>query len=545
MRTSLPSWSAARGERRFAEGLAAAGAFFERASELSPEPLRRGQRALAAAQATHQAGMANASLKLLALADASPLGEFERAQSDLLRARIDFTVNRGRDAPLLLLKAAVRMERLDSRVARDTYLDALRAAWYAADLATGTSLRDVAAAARAAPAPAPPLRPPDLLLDGLAVRYTDGYAAGAPMLKRALRAFINPDLSGDEGLRWLWFACAASVDLCDETSDTLTRRFVQLARDTGALATLPLALTTRIVVQIFAGDLVAAGALVEELGAIAEGTGVYAAPYTAQLLAAWQGRERNAAELIGATTADTERRGEGIGRINAGWTRALLCNSLGRYEEALVAAREVTEPGPEIGILTWAPLIELITAGARTDRPELATDALQRLAQLTQASGTDWALGMEACCRALLSEGQSAESGYLEAIDRLARARTRGHLARAHLHYGEWLRRQNRRMDAREHLRTAHEMFTTMGMDGFAELAAGELGATGETVRKRQVETFSRLTAQEALIARLVRDRLSNAEIAARLFISPRTVEWHLGNIFAKLQITSRAQLRS
>lgn len=532
------------GRARARGGLAAAAAFFERASELTPDPMRRGQRALAAAQAKHQAGMPESSLGLLSLADASPLGEFQRAQADLLRARIAFTTNRGRDTPALLLTAAERLEPLDVRMARDTYLDALRAAWYAADLASGASLRDVAEAARAAPAPVAPLRPPDLLLDGLAVRYTDGYATGAPLLKQAVHAFRGPDLSGDEGLRWLWFASATSVDLCDsETSAELTSRFVQLARDTGALATLPMALTTRIVVEIFTGDLAAAGALVEELAAVAEGTGVQAAPYTAQLLAAWQGREDNAAELIAATTADAERRGEGLGLITAGWMRALLCNGLGRYAEAFGAAQQATEPRQEMGILTWAPLIELVTAAARTGRIDVASEALRRLAELMQANATDWALGMEACCRAMVSEGTAAECCYLEAIERLARARVHGHLARAHLHYGEWLRRHNRRVDAREQLRTAHKMFTTMGMDGFAELAARELGATGATVRKHDAETSSQLTAQEAQIARLVGDGLSNAEVAARLFISPRTVEWHLGNIFGKLHITSRLQL--
>ena len=527
-------------------GLAAAASFLERATELTPDPARRGQRALAAAQARHQSGAPDAAERLLVVVEAGPLDESQRADADLLRARIAFTMNRGGDASSLLLKAADQLQQLDLRRARDTYLDALRAAWYAAHLASGATLRDVAEAVRAAPAPAAPLRPPDLLLDGLAVRYTDGYAAGVPMLKPALQAFRSPELPSDEGLRWLWFASTTCLDLCDgETCITLTSRFVQLARDTGAFATLPMALTMRIVALVFAGDLAAATSLLEELATVAEATGTQAPPpYADQLIAAWQGREGRATELIAATTADAEHRGEGMGLIAAGWMRALLYNSLGRYEEALSAAQQATEPRQEMGVLTWAPLIELITAATHSGRPDLAADALSRLAEFTQASGTDCALGMEAGCRALVSEGDDAERWYLEAIDRLAPTCMRGQLARAHLHYGEWLRRQNRRIDARDQLRTAHEMLTAMGMDAFAELAARELGATGETVRRHSVETAGELTAQEAQIARLARDGLSNAEIAARLFISPRTVEWHLGNIFMKLQITSRRQLR-
>jgi DNA-binding CsgD family transcriptional regulator len=533
------------GRARTRGGLAAAAAFLERASELTPDPARRGTRALAAAQAKHLAGSPDAALRLASVAEASGLGEYQCAEADLLRARIAFTVRRGRDTPALLLKAAARLEPLDVRLARDTYLDALRAAWYAADPDSGASLREVGTAARSAPAPASPPRPPDLLLDALAVRYTEGFSAAAPMLKKAIEAFRRPGLSGDEGLRWLWFASAASVDLCDDGSaDALTSRFVRLARDSGALATLPLALTTRIVVAIYAGELSAAAALLAEMDTVAEVTEIPAQPYTAQLYAAWQGREAEVGELVTTTTAYAQRRGEGLGPINAGWARALLYNGLGRYEEALVAAGQATESRREMGILTWAPLVEFVTAATHAGRHDIGTEALARLADLTRPSNTDWARGMEACCRALLSAGERAEEAYLEAIDRLSRTRIRGHHARACLHYGEWLRRQNRRVDARAQLRIAHEMFTEMGMHAFAELAARELGATGEIVRRRSVETASALTAQETQIARLARDGLSNPEIASRLFISSRTVEWHLSKIFMKLQITSRRQLR-
>jgi DNA-binding CsgD family transcriptional regulator len=535
--------SAGRAQSR--GGLVAAASFLERATALTPDLARRGERALAAAQARYLAGMPEASLRLLSLADAGPLDELQRARAELLRARIAFTVDRGRGTPQLLLKAAAQLEPLDARLARETYLDALRAAWYAADPPGEVTIREVARAAAAAPAPVGPPRAADLLLDGLAVRYTAGYPAGVPMVHAALRAFRDPGLSDEEGLRWLWFASAAAVDLWDDdTADAVTSRFVGLARDTGALATLPLALTTRIVVEIFAGDLVAAAALVEEMHGIEDGTGIKVPAYTGQLLAAWKGRESVARELVAETATDAERRGEGLGSITAGWACAVLFNGLGRFEEAFAAAEQAAAPHQERGILTWAPLVELVTAASRIDRPDAGADALRRLEQLTQASGTQWALGLEASCRALLSEGRAAESAYVEAVDHLSRTRIRGQLARVRLHFGEWLRRQNRRNDAREQLREAHEMLTTMGMDAFAGLAARELGATGEAVRKPVETAPGELTTQEAQIVRQVREGLSNADIATRLFISPRTVEWHLSNTFAKLGITSRRQLR-
>ena len=533
--------SASRAQAR--GGPSAAAAFLERASELTPDRERRGQRALAAAQATLQAGMTDASLRLLALADARLLGEFDRAQADLLRARIAFSMNRGGDTPSLLLKAAVGLAPLDVRMARDTYLEAIRAGWFAAHLAGGASLREVAEAARVAPAPLSPVQAPDLLLDGLALRYTDGYASGAPILKEALRAFHGPDMSGEEELRWIWFAATSAADLLDdEAFDAMSSRYVQLARDRGALAMLPMALTTQIISRVLAGELAAASLLLAELTAVSEGTDVWEPPYAAQLLAAWKGHDK-VAELISATTAEVERRGEGVGVVAGGWMQAVLFNGLGRYEAAFTAASQAVESRPELGVTTAIALVELVTAAARTGHHQVAAEALARLAEMTQASGTDWALGLQARCEALLSDADAAEPHFREAIDRLARTRIRGELARAQLLYGQWLRRHHRSNDAREPLRTAYTMFTATGMVGFAERAAEELGATGETVRKRTDETSSHLTAQEAQIVRLVREGLSNAEIAVRLFISRRTVEWHLSKIFAKLEITSRRQL--
>jgi DNA-binding CsgD family transcriptional regulator/tetratricopeptide (TPR) repeat protein len=535
---------AARAQAR--GGLAAAAAFLELAIDLTPDPQHRGRRALAAAQIQLAAGQPEATLRLLSLADAGPLDKLQCAEAHLLRARVAFTIRRGRGAPALLLRAAAEIEPLDAWLARDTYLDAIDAARFAAHLTDGAGLREIAEAARAATTSAEPSRPSDLLLDGLAVRYTDGLAAAVPLLKRAVSAFCAADVSRDEQLRWLWLAGSTCPDqLWDEqTWRVLTTRHLQLVRDTGALAMLPLALTLSIVMLSCFGDLAAAAELLEEQEAVVEATGIALAWYGPLFLAAWQGRVAEAFELIEAGIAENTRRGEGDGVIACGWVKALLCNSLGRHEEALVASQDATAHGAEIGAPYWSSLVELVTAASRSGRPQLASEAFERLVRLTQASGTDWALGLEARCRALISDGPVAESAYQEAVDRLGRTLIRGELARAHLLYGEWLRRENRRFDARKQLRAAHQIFTTMGAEVFCERAARELAATGETVRKRGTGAPTQLTGQEAQIVRLVREGLTNAEIAARLFISPRTVEWHLGKVFAKLQITSRRQLR-
>jgi DNA-binding CsgD family transcriptional regulator len=536
--------SAGRAQAR--GGLAAAAAFLQLAAELTPEPARRARRTLAAAQSKHQAGAPDTALYLLAMAEAGPLDELQRARAELLRAQVRFAVNRGRDAPPLLLAAAKRLESLDATLARETYLDAFSAALFAGRLARGGGVREVAEAVLAADWGDSSRRSPlacDLLLDGLAVLTLRGYAAAATTLKRALRAFRDEPMSEEDTLRWLWLACRIARALGDDASwDELTDRQVQLARHAGALSLLPIALIERFGVQLFVGDLDAAASLVAEAEAVAEATGSQLAPQGAIALAAWRGREAEASALIQASRQEVERRGEGLWLIATEWASAVLFNGLGRYEDALAAAEQAAEDPHELGVSTWVPT-EIIEAAVRSGDRERAAGPLRRLQEISRAAGTDWALGVEARSRALLSEGEAAERLYLEAIERLGRTRIRVALARAHLLYGEWLRRQRQRMDAREQLRIAHQLYSSMGMEGFAERARRELLATGETVHKRSVKTRGELTAQEMQIARLAKNGLSNPEIGARLFISARTVQYHLGKVFAKLAISSRSQL--
>jgi DNA-binding CsgD family transcriptional regulator/tetratricopeptide (TPR) repeat protein len=532
--------SAGRGQAR--GGLAAAAAFLERAAQLTPDPARRARRMLAAARAKHQAGAPDVALELLRAARAGPLDALERAQAQVLRAEIAFTTDRGSDAAPLLLSAAKQLEALDVTLARETYLDALMAAQFAGRLAPGVVLQ-VAEAARAAPASAAP-RAPDLLLDGFAVMITEGHRAADPLLKKALTAFLEGDITENGGFRWLWLAMEAAQEVWDHDAwHALAMRLVETVREAGALSVLPLASNAIIIARIYAGELRAAESGIDEAEIASEATGSRLAPYGALILLAWRGREAEFMSLVDATLEEIVPRGEGIGVSTCQWLAALVHNSLGQYERALEAARQVVDPPRKMDWTLSATLPELVEAAARSGHTQDASKALAQFADLARPSGADWGLGLEARCRALLSEPAAAEPLYQAAIERLGRTRVRGEHARAHLLYGEWLRRQGRRMDAREQLRSAHGMFTAMGMEAFAERAARELLATGETARKRTVETSDSLTPQECQIARLARDGLSNPEIGARLFISPRTVEYHLHKVFVKLDISSRNQL--
>jgi DNA-binding CsgD family transcriptional regulator len=402
----------------------------------------------------------------------------------------------------------------------------------------------VAEAARAAPPPPRPPRATDLLLDGLALRVAEGPAAGAPLLKRALSAFRSQELGGEEAIHGLWLAGRAAADMWEEeTWDVLSARHVELARDAGALTGLPVTLSVRVAVHLFAGDLAAARSLVEEVRSVTEATGSHFPPYGALSLAAWRGREAEASALIEAGMSEVMARGEGPGLTAIHWANAVLYNGLGRYEDALAHAQQASAHPEELLWFHWG-LPELIEAAVRTGDAERAADALQPLSRATRASSTDWGLGIHARSQALLSAGEAADALYREAIERLARTRIRVDLARAHLLYGEWLRREHRRIEARRQLRTAHELLMEMGIEAFAERAARELLATGETARTRTVETSDQLTPREEQIARLAGEGLSNHDIGTQLFISARTVEYHLTKIFAKLDIGSRRELR-
>jgi DNA-binding CsgD family transcriptional regulator len=523
-------------------GLAAAAAFMQRAVALTGDPARRADRALAAAQASLGAGAFDAALGLLATAEAGPLDDFQRARLDLLRGEVAYSESRGGEAPGLLLRAANALEPLDLQLARETYLDAWSSALFAGQLARTTNLLDVSREAREAPRPAS-LRTSDLLLDGFALAFTDGRLAAAPVLERAATAFAGDDVSTEELLRWGWLATAAAVMVWDyETCLAVASRGVQVARDTGALTVLAVSVNVLGQAVALGGEFGRVAMLVAEADSVTEATGTHVAPYGALVFAGLQGRQAEASRLIDATIKEATAGGQGTAVQYAHWANSILLNGLGRYQEALAAAKEASDDTPELFVSVWAAA-ELVEAATRSGETDLARSALERVVAATAVAQNDWALGSQARSGALLSDGEVAESLYREAIERLGRTRLRPDLARAHLLYGEWLRRENRRVDARAQLRAANDLLTSIGMEAFAERARRELQATGEKVRKRTVETRDELTPQERQIAELARDGLSNPEIGARLFLSPRTVEWHLRKVFAKLGIHSRREL--
>jgi DNA-binding CsgD family transcriptional regulator len=535
--------SAGRAQAR--AGLAAAAAFLQRAVPLTVDPARRVERELAAAQANLHAGALDAALALLATAEAGTLDDFQRARVDLIRGHVAFASGLGSNAPPLLLAAARRLEPFDQDLARETYLDAWGAALFAGRLATEGNLLEVSQAAKAAAAPTRAVRPSDLLLDGLTTLITEGRAAAAPALRQAAAAFADPDRPVEENFRWGWLTTIPSNLLWDEaTWHSINTRQLQRAREVGALVRLPIDLTAFAILAAWRGDFTSAASAITEGEGVTEATGTHMAPFSAMLLAALQGRKAEARSLIDLAIEGATAAGQGIGVQFAQWVASILFNGTADYENALTAAQQAIDEEFELFLSAWA-LPELVEASIKTRRPELGRDALGRLEEVTQVAGTDWERGIEARCRALLSDGAAADELYDEAIERLTRTGLRPELARAHLLYGEWLRREGRRTDARDQLRTAHEMLAAIGMEAFAKRARRELVATGEKVRKRTDEARGCLTPQEEQIARLAREGLSNPEIGAQLFLSGRTVEWHLRKVFMKLGISSRRQLRS
>jgi DNA-binding CsgD family transcriptional regulator len=533
--------SAGRAQAR--GGLAAAAAFLERSIALTVDPARRVDRALAAAQANLYAGAFDEALRLLPVAEAGSPDELQQAQAELLRGQIAFSSNIGSDAPPLLLSAARRLERFDVDLARETYLDAWGAAWFAGSLATAGGLFEVSRAARSAPPSTHPSQPFDLLLDALALLITEGRATAASALRRASSAFAAAETPAENSFRWTALPPIPSYVLWDDESwYAINARQLGLAREAGALARLPMGLITGAVIDAWSGEFAKAAEATAEAAAIVEATGTRLAPYAAMLLVALQGREADGLTLLESAINDAAAVGQGFAVQWGEFVKAILFNGLGRYDEALVAAQRASDDTPELFISSWA-LAELIEAASRSGAPGHAASALERLTEHTAVAGTDWGLGIAARSRALLTDGEAAESLYREAIERLGRTRLAPELARAHLLYGEWLRREHRRLDAREQLRTAHELFTDLGVEAFAERARLELQATGERARKRTVDTRDKLTPQETQIARLAAEGHTNREIAARLFISASTVEYHLRKAFRKLNVESRTQL--
>jgi DNA-binding CsgD family transcriptional regulator len=522
-------------------GMAAAAAFLDRAVRLTRDPIQRAERALAAAQANFQAGAFESALRLLAAAEAGRLDDFQQARVELLRGHIAFASGRLSDAPGLLVTAAGRLEKHDLQLARETYLNAWAAAVGAGHLAAEGILPAISRAVRALPPETGDPRPLVLLLDGLATLIADGRAASTPALLHAARMYATGDRSVEEMLRWGWLAAAVSIAVWyDDGRLTIAEETVRTVREAGALAQLPVMLTVLGTAALLNGDFSRAAAAIAEGETIATATGSKVAPHVALRLLALQGKEAEASAMLAATI---EQAGEqSITAANAYWSAALLHTGSGRYAEAVVAARQATDNAVEPWISIWA-LPDLIEAAVRAGDVNLAYEALERLTETTQPSGTDWALGIEARARALLSDGAVADKLYQEAIERLSRTQLRPEQARSHLLYGEWLRREGRRTDAREQLRSAFELFEAIGMAAFAERARRELAAAGERLGRRAEPVSGELTAQESLIAQLARGGLSNPEIGARLFLSARTVKYHLAKVFTKLGISSRAQL--
>ncbi|MRG59000.1 AAA family ATPase [Agromyces sp. CFH 90414] len=532
------------GRARARGGLSAAAAFLRRSALLTSNSDRRVGRALAAAQASLHAGEFESALHVLSTVDAAAPDELQAARVDLLRAQVISASGAVDAAPALLLAAAERLEPLDPVLARESYLDAWGAALFAGKLANA-DMREVSRVVRDRADPNEGSLAADLLLDGMSTLMTDGRAAAAPILRRGIAAFLAEDLSLDKGMRWSVIASCAAVEVWDfESWDAVITRQMQLARDAGALAPLAFGLNGKAITVAWTGDFAATARVDAEADAVTQATGSRVAPFGGMLFAALRGRATDAFELLDRTVQNSGAAGAGFALQWVNWTTAMLCNGLGRYEDALSAAQRAWDDWPDwyVSILASAELVE---AAARLGRPHLGAEPLTRLVESARVGASDWALGIAERCTALLIEDGEAEAHYQAAIGHLAATPLRPELARAHLVYGEWLRREKRRLDARGQLRVAHSMLAEMGAEGFAERARHELSATGAKVRRRVDANHDELTPQEAHVARLAADGGTNIEIGTELYLSPRTVEWHLKKVYLKLGITSRRALRA
>jgi DNA-binding CsgD family transcriptional regulator len=529
-------------QRAFQRGGQAAGAaFLEAAAKLTPNLALRGVRALAAAQAKNLAGASEDAQSLVELADSLPLNDFNRAQADQLRGQVAFFSGRGKESTHLLLDAARRIGVENLNRSREVYLDAVSAGLWVGRFADKTPIAAIAREAKTAPAGCG--RPIDLLLDGFATLIADGLTVGTPIVKLAIKAFRDIPAPDTEAQRWTWLAIHAARDVWDhESADLISAIHVQRARQSGSLNSLPNALISRAGIHLYQGEFDRAEMVIDEISAVSAATGQSVPPYSAIGLAACRGDERAFTSLAPSALESATKRGDGLGFALIKYSGAVLYNSTGEYRKALLEAEAGAAYPHDLCYSNWA-LRELIEAASRTGELPRARTAFERLSESTRASGTAWALGVQARSHALISDDRAAEDSYREAIEHFAQTPLLFELARAHLIFGEWLRRAGRRVDARIQLRTAHDMFTSFGARAFAERTRRELAATGETVRKRSEPGHDELTAQEAQIARMAAAGQTNPEIGAELFISSRTVEWHLAKVYLKLGIGSRREL--
>jgi DNA-binding CsgD family transcriptional regulator len=530
------------GRARNRGGLAAAAALLERATALTSDPSLQAARALAAAEACFQAGAFDAVARLLATAESGPLDDFQSARAALLRGHAAVVSAYGNEAAALLLEAAKRLEPFDLSLARRAYLTAWSAAITAHHLGGADVLLEISRAVRALPPLPPDPHPLDLVLQGFAVLITDGHAVATPILQRAAKEI--PQLPVDDVLRWGWQLGGAGSATWGDEAIAIYERQAQVVRDAGALGELPIHLHALALERAWLGDLAGAERLIAESDGIAAATGIEVPPFAPLRILALQGREAEASALIEAVIEHGTSRGQGIAVMVAHWAAAVLYNGLGRHEEAASAAGEVATKGILPWLTMWAQF-ELVESAARVGDTGLARRALNELAATTRPAGSGFARGIEARSKALVADGDNAEESYRQAIKWFSRTRLRPELARTHLLYGEWLRGEARLGEARERLRTAEEMFAEIGMEAFAGRARRELAAAGGKLRQRPLEAREDLTPQEQQIARLARGGLTNAEIGGRLFISPRTVEWHLHKVFTKLGIDSRSGLNA